>query len=154
MESYFSPPGEASLPLVPPSAPPLADTSSGLDPNTIPRPSLTKKAKVLYDYDAVDKNELSLLADEVSVNDYTQHFTSLNTYTSPYEQFFPLRPIHFASNSSHCAHIIIIILDGLSILFLLSILLLLCKSEKGEHIDLSLDFPLPKIGLFFPVFIL
>ncbi|KAL9988686.1 hypothetical protein ACROYT_G003160 [Oculina patagonica] len=61
-----SPPGEAAAsPLVTPSAPPPADTSSGLDPNTIPRPSLTRKAKVLYDYDAADKNELSLLADEV-----------------------------------------------------------------------------------------
>ena len=30
----------------------------------------------------------------------------------------------------------------------------LCESEKREHFDLSLDFPLPKIGLFFPVFIL
>ena len=46
------------------------DTSSALDPNTVPRPALTKKAKVLYDYDAADKNELSLLADEVSVGAY------------------------------------------------------------------------------------
>lgn len=70
MENYFSPPGDAALSLVPPSAPPPTDTSSGLDPNTIPRPSLTRKAKVLYDYDAADKNELSLLADEVSVRAY------------------------------------------------------------------------------------
>ena len=52
--------------MAPPSAPP-ADTASGFDLNTVPRPSLTKKAKVLYDYDAAEKNELSLLADEVSV---------------------------------------------------------------------------------------
>ena len=64
---YFSPPGEGGLPLAPPSAPPpTSDTSSGFDLNTVPRPSLTKKAKVLYDYDAAEKNELSLLADEVS----------------------------------------------------------------------------------------
>ena len=44
----------------------ISDTSGGLDLNTVPRPSLTQKAKVLYDYDAADKNELSLLADEVS----------------------------------------------------------------------------------------
>lgn len=61
-----SPPGEGGLPLAPPSAPPpTSDTSSGFDLNTVPRPSLTKKAKVLYDYDAAEKNELSLLADEV-----------------------------------------------------------------------------------------
>ena len=63
---YFSPPGEVGLPLAPPSALPPSDTSSGFDLNTVPRPSLTKKAKVLYDYDAAEKNELSLLADEVS----------------------------------------------------------------------------------------
>lgn len=63
---YFSPPGEGGLPLAPPSAPPPSDTSSGFDLNIVPRPSLTKKAKVLYDYDAAEKNELSLLADEVS----------------------------------------------------------------------------------------
>lgn len=67
MENYFSPPGDVASPLVTPSAPPSADSASGLDPNTVPRPSLTRKAKVLYDYDAADKNELSLLADEVSV---------------------------------------------------------------------------------------
>ena len=70
MENYFSPPGDVALSLVTPSAPPPADTSSGLDLNTIPRPSLTRKAKVLYDYDAADKNELSLLAEEVSVRAY------------------------------------------------------------------------------------
>ncbi|XP_068695154.1 endophilin-B1-like isoform X2 [Montipora foliosa] len=60
-----SPPGDAGLSMAPPSAPPSSDTSSRFDLNTVPRPSLTKKAKVLYDYDAVEKNELSLLADEV-----------------------------------------------------------------------------------------
>ncbi|XP_058944611.2 endophilin-B1-like isoform X2 [Pocillopora verrucosa] len=60
-----SPPGDAALSFVPPSAPSFSDTSGGLDLNTVPRPSLTQKAKVLYDYDAADKNELSLLADEV-----------------------------------------------------------------------------------------
>ena len=67
MGHYFSPPGEAALSMVPPSAPSPADTSSGFDVDTVPRPSLTRKAKVLYDYDAAEKNELSLLADEVSV---------------------------------------------------------------------------------------
>ena len=67
MENYFSPPGEAAMPMAPPSAPSPIDTSSGFDPDTVPRPSLTRKAKVLYDYDAAEKNELSLLADEVSV---------------------------------------------------------------------------------------
>ena len=68
MVHYFSPPGDAGLSVAPPSAPPSSDTSSRFDLNTVPRPSLTKKAKVLYDYDAVEKNELSLLADEVSVS--------------------------------------------------------------------------------------
>lgn len=93
MENYFSPPGEAAAsPLVTPSAPPPADTSSGLDPNTIPRPSLTRKAKVLYDYDAADKNELSLLADEVSVRANTWHLDLMATVTYPCVQsshFFP-----------------------------------------------------------------
>lgn len=66
MKISFSPPGDAALSFVPPSVPSFSDTSGGLDLNTVPRPSLTQKAKVLYDYDAADKNELSLLADEVS----------------------------------------------------------------------------------------
>ena len=74
MENYFSPPGEATLSLVPPTAPSLADTTGGLDITAYPRPAVTLKAKVLYDYDAADKNELSLLADEVSVRAFTQHF--------------------------------------------------------------------------------
>ena len=41
-------------------------SSSGLDPNTVPRPSLTRNAKVLYDNAAAEKNELSLLTDEVT----------------------------------------------------------------------------------------
>ncbi|CAH3021499.1 unnamed protein product [Porites evermanni] len=60
-----SPPGDATIPLAPPSASLPIDSSRSLDPNTVPRPALTRKAKVLYDYDAADKNELSLLADEV-----------------------------------------------------------------------------------------
>ena len=63
---FASSPGGLSLPLAPPSAPPSTDTSGGLDFSSISRPSVTRKAKVLYDYDAADKNELSLLADEVS----------------------------------------------------------------------------------------
>lgn len=66
-ENYFSPPGDATIPLAPPSGSLPIDSSRSLDPNTVPRPALTRKAKVLYDYDAADKNELSLLADEVSV---------------------------------------------------------------------------------------
>lgn len=45
-----------------PSAPP---SSSDANQNGIPKPNLARKAKVLYDYDAADMNELSLIADEV-----------------------------------------------------------------------------------------
>ena len=45
-----------------PSAPPA---SSDANQNGIPKPNLARKAKVLYDYDAADMNELSLIADEV-----------------------------------------------------------------------------------------
>lgn len=93
IENYFSPPGEAALSLVPPSAPPPADTSSGLDPNTIPRPSLTRKAKVLYDYDAADKNELSLLADEVSVRAYSFTYPCVRNSC-----FFPVSSLGSKSN--------------------------------------------------------
>lgn len=46
-----------------PSAPPFAQAIN---------PSITRKAKVLYDYDAMDKTELSLLADEVLLITFTQ----------------------------------------------------------------------------------
>ena len=39
--------------------------SATLDVNTITKPSVTHKAKVLYDFDATEDDELSLLADEV-----------------------------------------------------------------------------------------
>lgn len=46
-----------------PTAPPFAQAIN---------PSFTRKAKVLYDYDAMDKTELSLLADEVLLITSTQ----------------------------------------------------------------------------------
>ncbi len=54
-----------SSPMAPmdPSAPPAA--TSDANQNGIPKPNLARKAKVLYDYDAADMNELSLVADEV-----------------------------------------------------------------------------------------
>ena len=39
--------------------------SATLDVNTLTKPSVTHKAKVLYDFDATEDDELSLLADEV-----------------------------------------------------------------------------------------
>ena len=76
--------------MAPPSAP-SADTASGFDLNTVPRPSLTKKAKVLYDYDAAEKNELSLLADEVSVVAKCCNIPQVLTVTSSCFFFFSLR---------------------------------------------------------------
>ena len=64
-----SPPGDLGPTVVPPpSAASVVDAAgaSSVDINAYPRPSVTRKAKVLYDYDASDKGELSLLADEVS----------------------------------------------------------------------------------------
>ena len=43
----------------------ISSPSAKLDVNTIVRPPVTHKAKVLYDYDATEDDELSLLADEV-----------------------------------------------------------------------------------------
>ena len=51
-------PGGAVLPSAPPA-------TSDANQNGIPKPNLARKAKVLYDYDAADMNELSLIADEV-----------------------------------------------------------------------------------------
>ena len=65
---YFlcSPPGDLGQTVVsPPSAPSAGNPP--VDINAHQRPLMTKKAKVLYDYDASDKEELSLLADEVSI---------------------------------------------------------------------------------------
>lgn len=61
--SVVSPPGEVTPPVAPPAVP--SDAAGGVDINSYPRPAVTRKAKVLYDYDASEKNELSLLADEV-----------------------------------------------------------------------------------------
>ena len=38
-----------------------------IDINTVAKPAMTRKAKVLYDYDATEADELSLLADEVGL---------------------------------------------------------------------------------------
>lgn len=54
--------GSTPVGSVLPSAPPIA---SDANQNGIPKPNLARKAKVLYDYDAADMNELSLIADEV-----------------------------------------------------------------------------------------
>ena len=61
--SVVSPPGEVTPPVAPPAVP--SDAAGGVDINSYTRPAVTRKAKVLYDYDASEKNELSLLADEV-----------------------------------------------------------------------------------------
>lgn len=65
-----SPLSTATLPgASSPSRPP--NPSNALEPNTLkieevkPPATGTRKAKVLYDYDAADTSELSLLADEV-----------------------------------------------------------------------------------------
>ncbi len=66
-----SPLSTATLPgASPPSLPP--NPSNALESSTLkieevkPPATGTRKAKVLYDYDAADTSELSLLADEVS----------------------------------------------------------------------------------------
>lgn len=43
----------------------ISKPSTTFDINTVTRPTVTHKAKVLYDYDATEDDELSLLADEV-----------------------------------------------------------------------------------------
>jgi hypothetical protein len=43
----------------------VSKPSTKLDINTVSRPSVTHKARVLYDYDAAEDDEISLLADEV-----------------------------------------------------------------------------------------
>lgn len=65
-----SPLSTATLPgASSPSRPP--NPSNALEPNTLkieevkPPATGTRKAKVLYDYEAADTSELSLLADEV-----------------------------------------------------------------------------------------
>ena len=45
-------------------------SSTNMSANATAKPVVTsKKARVLYDYDAADTTELSLLADEVSASD-------------------------------------------------------------------------------------
>jgi hypothetical protein len=61
-----TPPGEIMPPVPAASAPSATDVAAGADPSGFTRPSQTRKAKVLYDYDAADDSELSLLSDEVS----------------------------------------------------------------------------------------
>ncbi|XP_020892411.1 endophilin-B1 isoform X1 [Exaiptasia diaphana] len=56
-----SPPGDIMPPVAAPTAPP----SAGKDMSGLPKPAQTRKAKVLYDYDAADDSELSLLSDEI-----------------------------------------------------------------------------------------
>lgn len=60
-----SPPGDIMPPVAAPTAPP----SAGKDVSVLPKPAQTRKAKVLYDYDAADDSELSLLSDEVRNKD-------------------------------------------------------------------------------------
>ena len=43
----------------------MSKPSTTFDINAVTKPSVTHKAKVLYDYDATESDELSLLADEV-----------------------------------------------------------------------------------------
>lgn len=45
----------------------ISKPSTTLDVKSVARPSVTHKAKVLYDYDAAEDDELSLLADEVCI---------------------------------------------------------------------------------------
>ena len=51
----------------------VAKSPLDIDINNAPKPSVTRKAKVLYDYDATEDNELSLLADEVCPSLQVQH---------------------------------------------------------------------------------
>lgn len=62
-----TPPGDIMPPTPAASAPSAADVAAGPDPTGFTRPAQTRKAKVLYDYDAADDNELSLLSDEVRI---------------------------------------------------------------------------------------
>jgi hypothetical protein len=59
-------------------APPynISKPSTTLDIHTVTKPSVTHKAKVLYDYDAAEDDELSLLADEVSRDPRPPHARS------------------------------------------------------------------------------
>lgn len=66
-----------STPNPQPSAPPiyggdlLASPTSPTSPN--PTQSNSRRARVLYDYDAADRTELSLIADEVGNNGPQHH---------------------------------------------------------------------------------
>ncbi|XP_031570585.1 endophilin-B1-like isoform X2 [Actinia tenebrosa] len=60
-----TPPGDILPPTPAASAPSAAEVAAGPDPAGFTRPAQTKKAKVLYDYDAADDSELSLLSDEI-----------------------------------------------------------------------------------------
>lgn len=55
----------ASPPARPPSSPPALERSTLKIEEVQPPATGTRKAKVLYDYDAHDTSELSLMADEV-----------------------------------------------------------------------------------------
>ena len=66
--SGTGPPGRGVPPLSGLGKPPpynITQPSANIDINTVLKPSVTHKAKVLYDYDASEDDELSLLADEV-----------------------------------------------------------------------------------------
>jgi hypothetical protein len=54
----------------------ISKPSTTLDIHTVTKPSVTHKAKVLYDYDAAEDDELSLLADEVSRDPWLSHAAS------------------------------------------------------------------------------
>ena len=59
MLAFFSPLERPTRPSLPSDPPPYTSVAP---PS---RPLVTRRAKVLYDYDAYDSTELSLLADEV-----------------------------------------------------------------------------------------
>ncbi|XP_069774484.1 endophilin-B2-like isoform X3 [Narcine bancroftii] len=59
-------PSAATIPVVPAAAGPCNQSASSLTFTEVSPPSSgTRKARVLYDYDAADSNELELLADEL-----------------------------------------------------------------------------------------
>lgn len=62
-----APPGDIMPTVSVPTAPPASDVAASKDMSSLPKPAQTRKAKVLYDYDAADDTELSLLSDEVYV---------------------------------------------------------------------------------------
>lgn len=67
-----------------------------------------QRARVLYDYDAKDSTELSLMADEVTVCSYTCVFSTLVTFSScsGSPEFKSLHEDHLLLQRFFCVHIL------------------------------------------------